>query len=130
MPRLPPLLRQLRDPLGLGPAAQSRRSRALRPRTATADRVVARADKALRRGRVLVDWGQNDRHKSTVAAHSLRAKRAFPTVSAPLTWEELTAAVSARDEGALLLGPDEALRRVDEHGDLFAPVLSVVQRLP
>jgi bifunctional non-homologous end joining protein LigD len=94
------------------------------------DRVVARADKRLRRGRVLVDWGQNDRHKSTVAAHSLRAKRAFPTVSAPLTWEELAAAVAARDERALLVSPQDALRRVDEHGDLFAPVLAVVQRLP
>jgi bifunctional non-homologous end joining protein LigD len=94
------------------------------------DRVVARADKRLRRGRVLVDWGQNDRHKSTVAAHSLRAKRAWPTVSVPLRWEELSSAVDARSEGALLVGPDEALRRVDAAGDLFAPVLEVVQQLP
>jgi bifunctional non-homologous end joining protein LigD len=94
------------------------------------DRVVARTDKRLRRGRVLVDWGQNDRHKSTVAAHSLRAKRAWPTVSAPLRWQELGSAVDERCERALLIGPDEALRRVDEHGDLFAPVLEVVQRLP
>jgi bifunctional non-homologous end joining protein LigD len=94
------------------------------------DRVVARADKRLRRGRVLVDWGQNDRHKSTVAAHSLRAKRAWPTVSAPVRWDELARAVEFRDESVLLIGPDDALRRVDEHGDLFAPVLSAVQRLP
>jgi bifunctional non-homologous end joining protein LigD len=94
------------------------------------DRVVARTDKRLRRGRVLVDWGQNDRHKSTVAAHSLRAKRAWPTVSAPVRWEEVRSAVRERSERALLIAPGEALRRADEHGDLFAPVLEVVQRLP
>jgi bifunctional non-homologous end joining protein LigD len=94
------------------------------------DRVVARADKRLRPGRVLVDWGQNDRHKSTVAAHSLRAKRARPTVSVPLRWEEVARAVTGRREAALLVGPQDALRRVDEHGDLFAPVLELVQRLP
>jgi len=91
------------------------------------DRVVAKADRAARRGRVLVDWGQNDRHKSTVAAYSLRAKRPWPTVSAPLTWDELAA---ARDEAALLPSPDEVLRRLQEGGDLFAPVLTTVQELP
>ena len=70
------------------------------------------------------------RHESTVAAHSLRAKRARPTVAVPLRWDELARAVQDRSEAALLVGPDDALRRVDEHGDLFAPVLSVVQRLP
>jgi bifunctional non-homologous end joining protein LigD len=91
------------------------------------DRVVAKADRAARRGRVLVDWGQNDRHKSTVAAYSLRAKRPWPTVSAPLTWEELAA---ARDEAALLPSPDDVLRRLQDGGDLFAPVLTTVQELP
>jgi len=91
------------------------------------DRVVATADRAARRGRVFVDWGQNDRHKSTVAAHSLRAKRSWPTVAAPLTWDELEAADEA---AALRPSPTEALRRLDAHGDLFAPVLSTVQHLP
>jgi bifunctional non-homologous end joining protein LigD len=91
------------------------------------DRVVARAAKRERRGRVFVDWGQNDRHKSTVAAYSLRAKHPFPTVSAPLGWDELERAVALGDSGALLLGPDEVLARA--HDDLFAPVLEVVQRL-
>jgi bifunctional non-homologous end joining protein LigD len=76
---------------------------------------------------VFVDWGQNDRHKSTVAAYSLRAKHPFPTVSAPLGWDELERAVALGDSGALLLGPDEVLARA--HDDLFAPVLEVVQRL-
>lgn len=64
-----------------------------------------------------------------MAAHSLRAKRARPTVSAPVRWEELGRAVEARDEAALLTSPEDALRRVDSTGDLFAPVLEVAQRL-
>jgi bifunctional non-homologous end joining protein LigD len=78
---------------------------------------------------VLVDWGQNDRHKSTVAAYSLRAKHPFPTVSAPLGWDELERAVAVGDAGALLLSPDAVLARVEADGDLFAPVLGCVQRL-
>jgi bifunctional non-homologous end joining protein LigD len=91
---------------------------------------VARSEKRLRAGKVLVDWGQNDRHKSTVAAYSLRAKLARPTVSLPPTWVDLTAAVDAGDAETLLPGPDDALDRVGETGDLFAPVLSLKQALP
>jgi bifunctional non-homologous end joining protein LigD len=94
------------------------------------DRVVARMDKRLRTGRVLVDWSQNDRHKSTVAAYSLRAKLARPTVSMPVAWTELEEAVDRDAADELLVGPDQALERVAEHGDLFAPVLTCVQRLP
>jgi hypothetical protein len=72
-----------------------------------ADRVVARMDTRLRAGKVFVDWSQNDRHKSSVAAHSLRAKLPRPTVSAPLTWEELGVAVDAGHGRALLLDPHE-----------------------
>jgi bifunctional non-homologous end joining protein LigD len=89
-------------------------------------RAVARTDKRLRAGRVLVDWGQNDRHKSTVAPYSLRAKLARPTVSMPLSWEELADA----GERALLPSPEEVLKRVAAQGDVFAPVLSLEQRLP
>jgi bifunctional non-homologous end joining protein LigD len=94
------------------------------------DRVVARVDKRLRGGKVLVDWGQNDRHKSTVAAYSLRAKLARPTVSLPVTWPELTAALDAGRADALLPAPAEALARVAAAGDPFAPVLTLTQRLP
>jgi bifunctional non-homologous end joining protein LigD len=94
------------------------------------ERVVARMDKRLRRGKVLVDWSQNDRHKSTVAAYSLRAKLDRPTVSLPVTWTELEEAVGRGSTSDLLLGPDRALDRVHELGDLFAPVLSCEQRLP
>jgi bifunctional non-homologous end joining protein LigD len=90
------------------------------------DRVVAQAARRLRAGKVLVDWGQNDRHKSTVAPYSLRAKLAWPTVSAPLAWEE----VAAGDPDLLLPGPAEVLDRLAARGDLFAPVLSTRQSLP
>jgi bifunctional non-homologous end joining protein LigD len=94
------------------------------------DRVVARVDKRLRAGKVLIDWGQNDRHKSTVAAWSLRAKLERPTVAQPLSWPQLTAAVDATRTDDLLPSPQPALDAARDNGDLFAPVLSVVQRLP
>src|SRR4051812_10572866 len=94
------------------------------------NRVVARMDKRLRRGKVLVDWSQNDRHKSTVAAYSLRAKLGRPTVSMPVTWDELEDVVERGAAERLLIGPADALERVAERGDLFAPVLTRVQRLP
>jgi bifunctional non-homologous end joining protein LigD len=88
--------------------------------------VVARQTKSARAGRVLVDWSQNDEHKTTVNVYSLRA-RERPTVSTPLTWEEVEA---ARDPADVAFEARDVLRRVDEQGDLFAPVLSLVQRLP
>jgi bifunctional non-homologous end joining protein LigD len=90
------------------------------------DRVVATVTRRERAGRVLVDWGQNDRHKSIVCAWSLRGRRR-PTVSTPLAWEELEAARSADD---LVFSPADALERLERDGDLFAPVLSEVQALP
>jgi bifunctional non-homologous end joining protein LigD len=94
------------------------------------DRVVARMDKGERTGKVLVDWSQNDRHKSTVAAYSLRAKLPRPTVSMPVAWDELEAIVDRGAADALLLAPEDALDRVADRGDLFAPVLTCVQHLP
>jgi bifunctional non-homologous end joining protein LigD len=94
------------------------------------DRVVASMAKGLRSGKVLVDWSQNDRHKSTVAPYSLRAKLDRPTVSIPLAWPELEQAVSRGRPNDLLVSPPEALERVKEQGDLFAPVLTCVQPLP
>jgi bifunctional non-homologous end joining protein LigD len=88
--------------------------------------VVARQTKSARAGKVLVDWGQNDVNKTTVNVYSLRAMPR-PTVSTPVTWDEVRAAKEPED---LTFEAAEVLRRVDEHGDLFAPVLSLVQRLP
>jgi bifunctional non-homologous end joining protein LigD len=86
------------------------------------DRVTADMAKSKRRGKVLVDWSQNDWHKSTVAAYSLRA-RERPTVSTPVTWDEVAA-------GELDLDHRDAISRVEKHGDLFASVLTLVQSLP
>src|SRR6188472_135547 len=93
------------------------------------DRVVSRMNKADRAGRVLVDWSQNDRHKTTVSAYSLRAKEQ-PTVSTPLEWDELEAACEAGDPDRLVFDHADVLRRVDDRGDLFAPLLSERQELP
>jgi bifunctional non-homologous end joining protein LigD len=91
--------------------------------------VVSRMSKELRPGKVLVDWSQNDEHKTTVNVYSLRAKDR-PTVSTPVTWDEVDACLEAEDAGLLVFEQDEVLRRVDRDGDLFAPVLTLVQELP
>jgi bifunctional non-homologous end joining protein LigD len=93
------------------------------------DRVVSRMAKNLRRGKVLVDWSQNDQHKTTVNVYSLRA-RERPTVSLPVRWEEVETAASAEDPDLLTFDSVEALERVAEHGDLFAPLLELEQRVP
>jgi bifunctional non-homologous end joining protein LigD len=85
--------------------------------------VVSRQKKELRGGKVLIDWSQNDEHKTTVCVYSLRA-RPRPTVSTPLRWDEV-------EHGAeLVFETDAVLERVAEHGDLFAPVLEREQELP
>ena len=79
--------------------------------------IVSSQKKELRKGKVLIDWSQNDEHKTTVSVYSLRA-RERPTVSTPLAWEELD------DPDALVFEADDVLARVDERGDLFEPVAS------
>jgi bifunctional non-homologous end joining protein LigD len=91
--------------------------------------VVSRMAKKLREGRVLVDYSQNDDHKTTVAAYSLRA-RERPTVSTPLAWEEVEAAVEAGDASGLVFEAGEVVERVERLGDLFAPTLTLRQTLP
>ena len=93
------------------------------------DLVVSKMLKKLRTGKVLVDWSQNDDHKTTVCAYSLRAKPR-PTVSTPLHWHEVEAAYDAGDQGGLRFKHDEVVERVREYGDLFAPVLTQKQKLP
>jgi bifunctional non-homologous end joining protein LigD len=85
--------------------------------------IVSQQRKELRRGKVLIDWSQNDEKKTTVSVYSLRA-RERPTVSTPLRWEELD------DPDALVFEAADVLERVDEHGDLFAPVAELRQELP
>ena len=94
----------------------------------TPDQVVSRMARSLRAGKVLVDWSQNTEHKSTVCAYSVRAKER-PTVSTPLRWDEVEAAVDRGDAGTLVFEMGAVLERVRRHGDLFAPVLSERQAL-
>jgi bifunctional non-homologous end joining protein LigD len=91
--------------------------------------VVSDMRKSLRAGKVLVDWSQNDEHKTTVAAYSLRA-RERPTVSTPLRWEEVEAVTVSEDPDELVFTSADVLERVAEHGDLFAPVETLEQELP
>jgi bifunctional non-homologous end joining protein LigD len=93
------------------------------------DKVVSRMSKARREGKVLIDWSQNDRNKTTVCVYSMRA-RARATVATPLEWDEVRAALDGGDPAALAFEGPQVLERVAEHGDLFAPVLSLCQRLP
>jgi bifunctional non-homologous end joining protein LigD len=93
------------------------------------DKVVSRMTKSIRKGRVLIDWSQNDPHKTTVCAYSVRAK-AEPTVSTPVTWDEVEACLEAGDADRLRFTTAQVLERIERHGDLFAPVVSCVQRLP
>jgi bifunctional non-homologous end joining protein LigD len=82
--------------------------------------VVSRMTKAVRPGKVLVDWSQNNAAKTTVTAYSLRA-RPQPTVSTPVTWEEVEA---CRDPDDLVFTSDDVLARVAEHGDLLRSLVS------
>jgi len=92
--------------------------------------IVSQMSKALRRGKVFIDWSQNAEHKTTVAVYSLRAKREHPFVSMPVRWEELENALRSKRKDSLYFGPDQAVARVIEIGDLFAPVLKLKQKLP
>jgi bifunctional non-homologous end joining protein LigD len=93
------------------------------------ERVVSRMAKDLRKGKVFIDWSQNDEVKTTVGVYSLRG-RERPTVSAPVTWEEVEGAIEEEDASELVFEADAVLERVEEHGDLFAAVETLKQRLP
>src|SRR5918911_2878080 len=91
--------------------------------------IVSNMKKSLRSGKVLVDWSQNDPHKTTVCVYSLRAKER-PTVSTPVTWEEVEHCARSGETAAITFESDVALERVEELGDSFEPLLSLKQKLP
>ena len=93
------------------------------------DLVVSDMKKAIRTNKVFVDWSQNDEHKTTVSVYSLRA-RERPTVSTPVTWEEVEAAFKKKDLARLTFEAPQVLQRVEKMGDLFEPVLTLKQKLP
>lgn len=92
--------------------------------------IVSAMSKALRKRKVMIDWSQNSQSKTTVSVYAMRGKRDEPFISMPLTWEELNRAAAKKDRDALYFTPDEALARVKQVGDIFAPVLTLEQRLP
>jgi bifunctional non-homologous end joining protein LigD len=78
---------------------------------------------------VFVDWSQNDEHKTTISVYSLRA-RERPTVSTPVTWDEVSRTLKKKDAGLLVFQADAVIKRVEKMGDLFAPLLTLKQKLP
>ena len=91
--------------------------------------VVSDMKKELRAGKVLVDWSQNDEHKTTVSVYSLRA-RPHPTVSTPVTWDEVEYTLKKKDAKLLVFEAPEVVKRFEKMGDLHAPVLKLQQKLP
>ncbi|MEO6870707.1 MAG: non-homologous end-joining DNA ligase [Chthoniobacterales bacterium] len=91
--------------------------------------VLSRMAKALRKGKIFVDWSQNDEHKTTVNVYSLRAKEQ-PTASTPVTWEEVEKTLKKKDAKLLTFHCSETLKRVEKMGDLFEPVETLKQKLP
>jgi bifunctional non-homologous end joining protein LigD len=91
--------------------------------------VVSDMKKQLRVGKVFVDWSQNDEHKTTISVYSLRA-RERPTVSTPVTWDEVEQALKKKDATLLVFEAGQVLDRVQKMGDLFEPVLTLKQKLP
>ncbi len=93
------------------------------------DLVVSDMKKAIRTNKILVDWSQNDQHKTTISVYALRA-RERPTVSTPVTWEEVEETLRKKDANLLVFEAKDVLARVDKMGDLFEPVQTLKQKLP
>jgi bifunctional non-homologous end joining protein LigD len=93
------------------------------------DLVTSNMSKAVRKGKVFVDWSQNDEHKTTICVYSLRA-REEPTVSTPVTWDEVANCLKKKKADVLKFRSDKALGRVDKFGDLFEPLEKLRQKLP
>lgn len=95
----------------------------------TPDQVVSKMKKVEREGKVMVDWSQNHQSKTTICVYSLRA-RPRPTVSTPIAWDEVERAADSGGGSHLVFEAGEVLERIEDKGDLFAPVLKLSQELP
>jgi len=93
------------------------------------DQVVSDMKRNIRTGKVFVDWSQNDEHKTTVAVYSMRA-RERPTVSTPVSWEEVERALKKKNADLLVFEAPQVVSRFEKMGDLFEPVLELKQKLP
>jgi bifunctional non-homologous end joining protein LigD len=91
--------------------------------------VVSKMARDLRKGKVFVDWSQNDEHKTTINVYSLRAKDE-PTASTPVTWDEVSATLKKKEAKKLFFRCEQTLTRVKKMGDLFEPVEKLKQKLP
>jgi bifunctional non-homologous end joining protein LigD len=91
--------------------------------------VVSKMSKEIRKGKVFVDWSQNHPRKTTVAVYSMRA-RERPTISTPVSWDEVEKCANKGDKDLLVFEASDVLKRFEKHGDLFAPVLELKQTLP
>ena len=91
--------------------------------------VLSEMSKQARAGKVFVDWSQNDEHKTTIAVYSLRA-RERPTVSTPVSWEEVERALKKKNARLLVFEAAQVIARFEKMGDLFGPVLELKQHLP
>src|SRR2546425_4237484 len=91
--------------------------------------VTSNMSKSVRKGKVFVDWSQNDEHKTTICVYSLRAKEE-PIVSTPVTWDEVAKCLKKKKADLLKFRSDKTLARVEKMRDLFAPVEKLKQKLP
>jgi len=91
--------------------------------------VTSNMSKSVRKGKVFVDWSQNDEHKTTICVYSLRAKEE-PTVSTPVSWDEVENCLKKKKADLLKFRFDQTVARVGKNGDLFAPVEKLKQKLP
>jgi bifunctional non-homologous end joining protein LigD len=94
-----------------------------------ANLVTSNMSKAVRKGKVFVDWSQNDEHKTTICVYSLRAKEE-PTVSTPLSWDEVENCLKKKSANLLKFRSEQVLARVEKLGDLFEAVEKLKQKLP
>ena len=95
----------------------------------TPAQVVTKMKKEVRAGKVLIDWSQNDGHKTTVCPYSLRA-RPTPTVSTPVTWAEVERALRKADPALLVFETQQVKKRIEKQGDLFEPVRKLPAEAP
>jgi len=93
-----------------------------------ADLVTSNMSKAVRKGKVFVDWSQNDEHKTTICVYSLRA-REEPTVSTPVMWDEVATCLKKKKANLLKFRSEQVLNRVEKMGDLFEPIEKLKQKL-
>jgi len=93
------------------------------------DLVTSNMSKAVRKGKVFVDWSQNDEHKTTICVYSLRA-REEPTVSTPVGWDEVENCLKKKKVDLLKFRSDKVIARFEKRGDLFEPVEKLKQKLP